>query len=57
MSLSHPQGNRKLYIFGGQRGKECLSDFFSYDLDTGEVEIILDGFKKDDPGGKFLSIR
>ncbi|PIK57248.1 putative muskelin isoform X2, partial [Apostichopus japonicus] len=51
--LFHP-GNRKLYIFGGQRGKECLSDFFSYDLDTGEVEIILDGFKKDDPGAPCL---
>lgn len=45
--LFHPR-NRKLYIFGGQRGRECLSDFFSYDLDSGDIEVILDGSKKDD---------
>jgi len=34
------QGSRKLYIFAGQRGKEYLSDFFTYEVDTQHVEYI-----------------
>lgn len=37
--LFHP-GSRKLYIFAGQRGKEYLSDFFTYEVDTNHVEHI-----------------
>ncbi|XP_065066928.1 muskelin-like isoform X2 [Rhopilema esculentum] len=33
---------RLLYIFAGQRGKEFLSDFFTYSVDTGEVRNILE---------------
>lgn len=28
------QVNRKLYIFAGQRNKEYINDFFTYDVDT-----------------------
>lgn len=34
------QGSRKLYIFAGKRGKEYLSDFFTYEVDTNQVEHI-----------------
>jgi len=36
--LFHP-GLRKLYIYGGQRGKEYLTDFFAYDVDSGDIEV------------------
>ncbi|XP_072327210.1 muskelin isoform X3 [Scyliorhinus torazame] len=39
--------NRCLYVFGGQRSKTYLNDFFSYDVDSDHVEIISDGTKKD----------
>uniref|UniRef100_A0A7N6BJN6 F5/8 type C domain-containing protein n=1 Tax=Anabas testudineus TaxID=64144 RepID=A0A7N6BJN6_ANATE len=39
--------NRCLYVFGGQRSKTYLNDFFSYDVDGDHVEIISDGTKKD----------
>lgn len=29
-----------MYIFAGQRGKEYLSDFFTYEVDTHRVEFI-----------------
>ena len=39
-----PSGLRKLYIFGGQRkGSEYLNDFFAYNVDKDEVEIISTG--------------
>ncbi|XP_043569159.1 muskelin [Chiloscyllium plagiosum] len=41
------QKNRCLYVFGGQRSKTYLNDFFSYDVDSDHVEIISDGTKKD----------
>ncbi|KAF8793796.1 Muskelin like protein [Argiope bruennichi] len=34
---------RLLYIFAGQRSKEYLSDFFTYNVDTDKIEIICDG--------------
>ena len=38
------QGLRKLFIFGGQRRREDhLNDFFSYNVDTDEIEIICPG--------------
>ncbi|XP_001607967.2 muskelin [Nasonia vitripennis] len=37
--LFHP-GSRKLYMFAGQRGKEYLNDFFTYEVDTNKVEHI-----------------
>lgn len=45
--FSLPQRNRCLYVFGGQRSKTYLNDFFSYDVDGDHVEIISDGTKKD----------
>uniref|UniRef100_A0A3P8UPD0 Muskelin 1, intracellular mediator containing kelch motifs n=1 Tax=Cynoglossus semilaevis TaxID=244447 RepID=A0A3P8UPD0_CYNSE len=39
--------NRCLYVFGGQRAKTYLNDFFSYDVDGDHVEVISDGTKKD----------
>ncbi|XP_063142830.1 muskelin isoform X5 [Rattus norvegicus] len=39
--------NRCLYVFGGQRSKTYLNDFFSYDVDSDHVDIISDGTKKD----------
>ncbi len=45
--FSPPQRNRCLYVFGGQRSKMYLNDFFSYDVDGDHVEIISDGTKKD----------
>ncbi|XP_043287689.1 muskelin isoform X2 [Venturia canescens] len=37
--LFHPD-SRKLYIFGGQRSKEYLNDFFTYEVDTKQLENI-----------------
>ncbi|XP_033315653.1 muskelin isoform X1 [Bombus bifarius] len=41
--LFHP-GLRRLYIFAGQRGKEDLSDFFTYEVDTNHIEHIFNDF-------------
>lgn len=49
-----PQRNRCLYVFGGQRSKTYLNDFFSYDVDGDHVEIISDGTKKDSGMGEIL---
>ncbi len=39
------QGLRKLFVLAGQRSKEYLNDFFSYDVDKDEIQIISDGSK------------
>ncbi|XP_046813351.1 muskelin isoform X2 [Vespa crabro] len=39
-SMLFHSGSRKLYIFAGKRGKEYLSDFFTYEVDTNQVEHI-----------------
>ncbi|XP_064633309.1 muskelin-like [Lineus longissimus] len=44
--LFHPS-LRLLYIFAGQRQKEYLNDFFTYNVDTGEVIVINDGTCKE----------
>ncbi|KAL1449313.1 hypothetical protein WDU94_000514 [Cyamophila willieti] len=36
---------RKLYIFAGQRNKEYLNDFISYNVDTHEIENIQESVK------------
>lgn len=36
-----------MYIFAGQRSKDYLNDFFSYDVDTGDVVHISEGAKRD----------
>lgn len=41
------QKRRVLYVFAGQRAKEYLNDFFSYNVDTGQIEIIADGSMKE----------
>lgn len=48
------QKNRCLYVFGGQRSKTYLNDFFSYDVDSDHVDIISDGTKKDSGMGKCI---
>ncbi|KAI9560300.1 hypothetical protein GHT06_014315 [Daphnia sinensis] len=46
--LFHPI-ERKLFIFAGQRSKEYLNDFFTYNVDTGEVTTVTDGTRRRDP--------
>ncbi|XP_072181671.1 muskelin-like [Diadema setosum] len=48
--LFHPE-SRKLFIFAGQRGKEYLSDFFTYNVDTDEITIISKGGNTGQPSG------
>ena len=40
-SMLFDEKDRLLYIFAGQRGKVNLSDFFTFDLETGEVKDIV----------------
>ncbi|RUS82092.1 hypothetical protein EGW08_010137 [Elysia chlorotica] len=44
--LFHPV-RRVLYIFAGQRSKDYLNDFLSYQVDTKEVKVVSDGKSKD----------
>lgn len=44
------QCSRKLYVFAGQRNKEYLNDFFSYDVDTGSIEQFSETTRKDASG-------
>nr|CAB3263857.1 muskelin-like [Phallusia mammillata] len=41
--------NRRLYIFGGQRSKEYVNDFFYYDIPNDRVTVIHDGVRNE-PG-------
>ncbi|XP_012154161.1 muskelin 1 isoform X2 [Megachile rotundata] len=43
-SMLFHSGSRKLYILTGQRGKEDLSDFFTYEVDTNHIEHIFNDF-------------
>ena len=36
-----------LYIFAGQRSKEYLNDFYSYNIDSGTVHIVSDSTDKE----------
>lgn len=36
----HSQKNRKIYIFGGQRGKEICADFLKYDVDANTITSV-----------------
>ena len=38
---------RQLYILAGQRNKEFLSDFFTYNIDSDTISYISDGSRKD----------
>lgn len=42
-------------MFAGQRSKEFLNDFFTYNVDTGEIHVISDGTKREEstPGPGF----
>ena len=44
--LFHPV-DRRLYIFAGQRSKEYLNDFFTYNVDSGLVDTVTDGKRRD----------
>lgn len=39
-SFSLIQKKRKLYIYGGQRGKEDIHDFITYDVNTQTLEFL-----------------
>uniref|UniRef100_H2ZEN2 F5/8 type C domain-containing protein n=1 Tax=Ciona savignyi TaxID=51511 RepID=H2ZEN2_CIOSA len=41
--------NHRLYIFGGQRSKEYVNDFFYYDINNDRVTVLNDGTRKE-PG-------
>lgn len=43
--LFDPQ-SREIYIFAGQRQKECLADVFAYDVDSGLVHEVARDFTK-----------
>ena len=44
-----------LYIFAGQRGREYLNDFLTYNVDTGIVEQVSDGTRREGcQGGECL---
>lgn len=44
---------RLLYIFAGQRHKDYLGDFFTYNVDTDEINVICDGEKSEVPATGF----
>ncbi|KAK7061161.1 Muskelin 1, intracellular mediator containing kelch motif [Halocaridina rubra] len=46
-SMLFHSGSRQLYILAGQRNKEYLTDFFTYNIDSDTVTYISDGTKKD----------
>ncbi|XP_076052997.1 muskelin 1 [Oratosquilla oratoria] len=46
-SMLFHSGTRQLYIFAGQRNKEYLTDYFTYNVDTDVVTYISDGTRKD----------
>ncbi|RXG52076.1 Muskelin [Armadillidium vulgare] len=46
-SMLFHSGTRELFILGGQRHKEFLTDFFTYSVDTNTICFISDGTKKE----------
>jgi hypothetical protein len=52
-SMLFHQKSRLLYVFAGQRQKEYLSDFFTYNVDTDEIVVINDGHKSEVPSAGF----
>lgn len=46
-SMLFHTGSRQLYILAGQRNKEYLTDFFTYNIDSDTVTYISDGTRKD----------
>lgn len=49
--------NRKLYIYGGQRGKEDIDEFLTYDVDTGIIQILNNTQTKDEQPPYSQSVR
>ncbi|KAI9021961.1 Muskelin N-terminus-domain-containing protein [Hyaloraphidium curvatum] len=53
-SMLFDPGMREIYIFAGQRQKECLADIYVYDIDNGVVhEVTRDFFKQGGPDPGF----
>ena len=52
-SMLFHEKSRLLYIFAGQRQKEYLSDFLTYDIDSKDVTVICDGVDEDVPAAGF----
>jgi muskelin len=44
---------RLLFIFGGQRQRDTLRDFFTYNVDTNETNHICDGDRHELPAAGF----
>ncbi|XP_054163494.1 muskelin-like isoform X2 [Oppia nitens] len=53
-SMLFHQKLRLLYIFGGQRHKEYLNDFFTYNVDTNEITVINDGHTSELPASGYF---
>ncbi|XP_054707459.1 muskelin-like isoform X2 [Uloborus diversus] len=52
-SMLFHEKKRLLYIFAGQRSKEYLSDFFTYNVDTDRIHVICDGTDVEVPPAGF----
>uniref|UniRef100_A0A2R5LHF5 Putative muskelin n=2 Tax=Ornithodoros turicata TaxID=34597 RepID=A0A2R5LHF5_9ACAR len=52
-SMLFHEKSRLLYIFAGQRSKEYLTDFFTYNVDLDQVNILCDGQKVEVPAAGF----
>ncbi|XP_077487639.1 muskelin 1 isoform X1 [Amblyomma americanum] len=52
-SMLFHEKSRLLYIFAGQRSKEYLTDFFTYNVDTDQMNILCDGQKVEVPAAGF----
>ncbi|XP_042910813.1 muskelin isoform X2 [Parasteatoda tepidariorum] len=52
-SMLFHEKSRLLYIFAGQRAKEYLSDFFTYNVDSDRIDFICDGSDNELPPAGF----
>ena len=52
-SMLFHEKQRILYIFAGNRNKEFLKDFFTYNIDTDTITMICDGEKSEVPASGF----
>lgn len=48
------QKNRKIYIFGGQRGKENCADFLKYDVDANTITSVQTSSTEPDASGQSI---
>lgn len=48
------QKNRKIYIFGGQRGKEVCTDFLKYDVDANTITSVQTSSSEPEASGQSI---